>query len=235
MYHQIAEELLQSIQAGEYQSKLPTEQELMKRFNVSRNTIRRAIDVVYQHGLLRRIQGSGYYVNNVQLQSTMTINLSIGAGKSLAKRGPLKSKIVTFDRVLAREIPLAQKMKINDDTELWRIIRLRYFNGMLYCLEEAYYLRDVVPFISTDVLDDSLFDFVKETYDIDPDSSDDFLSMTTLGPDKADLMNLKPGTSLLTLAQINYMRNNVIFNFSQTVYCYPGLDFYFHSAHLSSN
>ena len=59
----------------------------MKRFNVSRNTIRRAIDVVYQHGLLRRIQGSGYYVNNVQLQSTMTINLSIGAGKSLAKRG----------------------------------------------------------------------------------------------------------------------------------------------------
>lgn len=67
MYHQIAEKLLQAIQSGEYKTKLPTEQELMKQFNVSRNTIRRAIDVVYQHGLLRRIQGSGYYINNVQL------------------------------------------------------------------------------------------------------------------------------------------------------------------------
>ncbi|WP_203662905.1 GntR family transcriptional regulator [Lacticaseibacillus sp. 53-4] len=235
MYHEIAEKLLQAIQAGEYQTKLPTEQELMKQYGVSRNTIRRAIDVVYQHGLLRRIQGSGYYINNVQLQGSMTINLSIGAGKSLAKRGPLTSKAVTFDRVQASEIPLAQTMKVKDDTELWRIIRLRYFNSVLYCLEEAYYLRDQIPFISTDALDDSIFDFIKETYDIDPESSDDFLSLTTLGPDKADLMNLAAGTSLLTLAQINYTHNNVVFNFSQTVYSYPGLDFYFHSAHLSSN
>ncbi|WP_125702427.1 GntR family transcriptional regulator [Lacticaseibacillus daqingensis] len=235
MYHEIAEELIQAIEAGQFTTKLPTEQQLMTQYQVSRNTIRRAIDVVYQHGLLRRVQGSGYYVNELQLQGKMTVNLSIGAGKSLVKHGPLQSKVVTFDKVNAAEIPLAQTMKISPDEDLWRIIRLRYLNGTLYCLEEAYYMRDVVPFLSTEALETSVFDFLKDTYDIDPYSSDDFMSLVTLGPDKADLMDLKPGTAMLSLAQINYMRNNVIFNFSRSVYAYPGFSFYFHSAHLSSN
>ncbi|WP_461226130.1 GntR family transcriptional regulator [Lacticaseibacillus suihuaensis] len=235
MYHEIAEELIKAIQAGKYTTKLPTEQELMSDYQVSRNTIRRAIDVVYQHGLLRRVQGSGYYINELQLEGKMTVNLSIGAGKSLVKHGPLTSKVVTFDKVNAAEIPLAKTMKISGAEELWRIIRLRYMNEKLYALEEAYYMRDVVPFVSTEALDSSIFDFLKDTYDIVPYSSDDFMSVATLGPDRADLMEMKVGTSLISLAQINYMRNNVIFNFSRSVYAYPGMNFYFHSAHLSSN
>ena len=59
MYHDIAEQLIQDILAGKYPVKLPTEQVLMNRYQASRNTIRKALDVIFAHGLVRRVQGSG--------------------------------------------------------------------------------------------------------------------------------------------------------------------------------
>ena len=41
MYHDIAEQLIQDILAGQYPVKLPTEQVLMDRYQASRNTIGR--------------------------------------------------------------------------------------------------------------------------------------------------------------------------------------------------
>ena len=46
--------------------KLPTETELMKEFNVSRYTIRRAIGNLENEDFVYRIQGGGMYVNDWQ-------------------------------------------------------------------------------------------------------------------------------------------------------------------------
>ncbi len=48
MYHDIADDLIHSIENKLFSQKLPTEHQLMERYNVSRNTIRKAIDIVAQ-------------------------------------------------------------------------------------------------------------------------------------------------------------------------------------------
>ncbi|MFD1485452.1 GntR family transcriptional regulator [Lacticaseibacillus baoqingensis] len=236
MYHEIADQLIQAITKGQFTSKLPTEAKLMARFGVSRNTIRRAIDVVYQQGLLRRVQGSGYYINHVQLNSKHAVNLSVGAGKPLVKNSPRPtSKIVTFDKAIAATIPLATQFNVEADAEVYRVIRLRYMDAAVYALEESYYLTAVVPFLSTESVNGSIFEFLAETFNIAVIASDDYLSMTKLAEDQATLLDQKPGTHRLTLAQMNYTKNNTLFNFSKTIYADPKMSFYFHSAHLSSN
>ncbi|MFD1429674.1 GntR family transcriptional regulator [Lacticaseibacillus mingshuiensis] len=235
MYHEIAEDLIRAIEAGTFHDKLPTEQQLMKQYAVSRNTIRRAIDVVYQRGLLRRVQGSGYFINQTQLENKATLNLSFGVGKKLLAGGILTSKVVTFDRVKAGEIDLASRLRIDADLDLYRIFRLRYLNAQLYCYEQAYYMRDVIPFLSTDSINSSILDFVRDTYDIEISSSENFISQVSLEPDQAELLHAPVGTLKMMLEQVSYSKNNVPFNFSRTIYDYPGLNFYFHSAHLASN
>ena len=97
MYHDIAEQLIQDILAGQYPVKLPTEQVLMDRYQASRNTIRKALDVVFAHGLVRRVQGSGYYVIDHSAQSDAVLNMSIGFDQTaMVKGGPLTSKVVKF-------------------------------------------------------------------------------------------------------------------------------------------
>lgn len=60
-YAQLAKSLRASIAAGEYHStnRLPTEQQLMQQFGVSRQTVRNALEILTREGLIQRRQGSG--------------------------------------------------------------------------------------------------------------------------------------------------------------------------------
>ena len=73
-YAEIAAILRGEITQGSYgtEGKLSTEQELVKRFDVSRQTIRQAISCLKHEGLVHQVQGSGTYVSmpkKVQPQS----------------------------------------------------------------------------------------------------------------------------------------------------------------------
>ena len=74
-YEIVKQTLRKEIIDGKYQinQKLPTESELMKRFNVSRYTIRRAVGDLENEHYIFRIQGGGMFVqecNETGLQTT---------------------------------------------------------------------------------------------------------------------------------------------------------------------
>lgn len=235
MYHDIAEDIIAQINRGEFEQKLPTEKTLMDTYQVSRNTIRRAIDVVYQRGLLRRVQGSGYYINQLPSSSKAILNLSVGTG--IAMHSPdyhLTSHVVTFDKILA-DHPLARTMSIPDGTELYRVVRVRFLDKIEYSLEQAYYLTSVIPVITVEAVNHSIFDFLKETYGIQTTSSEHYISMAELQADQASLLGKEVGTPVMALSQLNFHGNTALFNYSTTYFVYPDMQFYFHASHLSSN
>lgn len=63
-YHRIADELRVRIEAGEYGASrlLPSEAELSSEFNASRVTVRRALEVLREDGLVDSRQGFGWFV-----------------------------------------------------------------------------------------------------------------------------------------------------------------------------
>ena len=63
-YKAIADSLRQETQAGKYSDTrlLPTEQQLCERFDASRQTVRRALLVLEEEGLITRRQGSGSHL-----------------------------------------------------------------------------------------------------------------------------------------------------------------------------
>ncbi|MFW8643003.1 GntR family transcriptional regulator [Rhizobium beringeri] len=65
LWHQVGEALEAEIETGMYPggSRLPTEPDLAKRFNVSRNTVRRAMATLEEKGLVRIEQGRGTFVH----------------------------------------------------------------------------------------------------------------------------------------------------------------------------
>lgn len=235
MYRDIATKLVNAIQDGEFETKLPTEAQLMARYHVSRNTIRKAIDLVYQQGLLRRVQGSGYFIANIQLRNKTVVNLSSRTMPSSALHPRnLVSKIVTFDTIRS-DAALAKQMQIDENTELYRVIRLRYWHNQLYCLEKAYYLRSVVPYLSPEAVNNSIWDFLSEAYGIGIANSDDYLSLTNLTEEEANLLQLDHGDTYMALDSCNYYKNNSLLDFSHTVFVYPDLALYFHTTNLANN
>src|SRR5699024_10897950 len=70
----IKEELLNRIKSNEYKSgeKIPTEHDLCNYFNVSRTTIRTALNQLTIEGYLVRYQGKGTFVADQKVRQTLT-------------------------------------------------------------------------------------------------------------------------------------------------------------------
>jgi len=69
LYYQVSERLRQEIRQRDLRpgDLLSTEEELQKRFQVSRATVRRALEELADEGLLTRITGKGTYVAEPRL------------------------------------------------------------------------------------------------------------------------------------------------------------------------
>lgn len=89
--HQVADDLRSRVLAGELTTgtQLPSEPDLARRMHVSRSTLRAAIAVLEQEGLVRRVHGSGTYVNDRPLlRDDIGQNLSVTAMITATGRTP---------------------------------------------------------------------------------------------------------------------------------------------------
>lgn len=80
--HQLAETLRDRVLAGEFAAgaQLPSEPELARSLRVSRSSVRAAITLLEEDGLLRRLHGSGTYVTHKPLlRSDLSRNFSVTA------------------------------------------------------------------------------------------------------------------------------------------------------------
>lgn len=76
LYEQIADTLEQAIiRSGIKVEKLPSEQELCRRFDVSRTVIREALKVLKERGLIQSRNGEGSYISK---PNTDTVSSAIG-------------------------------------------------------------------------------------------------------------------------------------------------------------
>lgn len=69
-YQEIADNIYKCIEEGTYQmgQKLPSETELSRQFQVTRQTVRHALAVLDEQGIVRKRQGSGTYVEGIRYQ-----------------------------------------------------------------------------------------------------------------------------------------------------------------------
>ena len=84
-FRRIASEISRSIRRGDFPAgtRLPDDEILGSQFNVSRNTLIRALCELRDTGLLKRIPGGGTFVNNQDEMSQATSLFFISEGSPL--------------------------------------------------------------------------------------------------------------------------------------------------------
>lgn len=230
MYHDIAESIIQQINQHLFQEKLPSEAQLTQQYQVSRNTIRKAIDEVCQQGLLRRVKGSGYYINEITIKDAPVVNLSLGAGKAMREVDRhLRSTVLALENVLANQSQ-ATHLHVETGAPLIHVLRLRYLEKQPYCLEDSYYLNKDIAEIKLADARDSIFRALKRDYGIQVNNAENYISVSKLSYQQSELAKIARDQLLLTLTQINYYGNNIAFDISTTQFFNPDMHFYFHSS-----
>ena len=155
IYLKIKELILREIGSGQWLrgERLPTEAELASQLNVAVGTLRKALAVLEQEGVLERRQGSGTYVaegNNGQ-----AVYHFFRLEKVDGQAGIPTAKVIALD-LLPHQLA-AQNMQLPDSSLFWRIRRLRLLDGVTIAVEDVMLPQSRAATLTADNLHESLY------------------------------------------------------------------------------
>lgn len=125
-YPEIKKYILKKIDIGEYVEDimLPTEKEFTELFQVSRMTVRRALDELIHDGILVRKRGSGVFLTKKKIERSLS-KISISHDEDINKIfDKLSVKIIAF--TIVRDHYIAKKyLGLSEDEEVYQIKRVQ--------------------------------------------------------------------------------------------------------------
>ncbi len=219
-YKKIANILLKEIEEGLYNSvgKLPTEEQLVERFGVSKATIRNAVDILCNYGVVYQLQGSGMFVRNHDRSDYLTLALQRGLSSRYGDKD-IRTQCLEFKEIQADE-KLADQMKCAVGTPLHYIERLRIVDGFYYSVEYTYYNKDIIPYLNKEIIESSIYKYIQEGLKMNISFADKYITSDKLCKKDAGLLHLKEGDPALIINDIAYLSNGTIFNYSKVIHNY---------------
>ncbi|MFE3975716.1 MULTISPECIES: GntR family transcriptional regulator [unclassified Peribacillus] len=219
-YRMVVEQMEKEILEGTctLNTKLPTEEELMKKFDVSRNTIRKAINILAEQGYIYQVQGSGIFLREFSRPGCISMKNMNGLTKQFEK-DEMTSEVLKLDLIEADE-KLAEKMKCNLKTKIYNLKRVRCLNGVPIVIEESFFNKDIIPIINKEIANGSIYEYIVEDLKLNIGFADKIISCEKLNDDDAKLLDLQPGDPTLVVENTVFLKAGVVFDFSIEKYNY---------------
>ena len=180
---------------------IPSERELMTTYDVSRATVRKAIDTLVTDGLLSRIHGKGTFVARPRLESTAAPRL-VQPGHAPTRAhavDPARSASSATDR----RPTSPRRCGWGATGEAWRIDRVRLADGQPIALEQGWYPEPALPGLDREDLTGSLYEMFRSRYGHTIDAAEQTLWGETADPALARRLDAPLHTPLLVFRRVS--------------------------------
>lgn len=167
-HHQLREIIRAEITTGRFNSgdQLPSESLLGEMFQVSRTTIREALDSLVAEGLLTREKGIGTFVAPPKYIEKWS-GSSIGYSDSINKQGYLIETKVLEHRIVTVSHFIRHELHLPGDSNIILLRRLRYIMKQPILVVNSYIPEYLFPnFLNIDFTNKSLYQTFRTQYDM---------------------------------------------------------------------
>lgn len=199
-YYQLAAIIRQRIEEGEFseQDAIPSERQLEEQFNLSRPTIRQAIDLLERQGFVYRVHGRGTFVSPRKLQMGMQELTSFS--EDMRSRGlEPGQQMLAFGLVLPSKKAAAQLAISDPKQKVLRIKRLRTGNEEPIGIQDSYLALPEGQEITLEEMQDygSIYAILQNKFGIFPTEAEDTLEVTLATIEESKLLQIPEGSPLL--------------------------------------
>jgi GntR family transcriptional regulator len=197
LYHQLKELLIEKIESGEWEPghQLPTEFQLTLEFGVSRATVRQAMQLLENQGLIDRKQGRGTFVARPKI------------AHDLASRRRFWStprfRLLSLDKRTA-PASVAEQLGLAVNDQVWEMQRIILEGDEPLMLIRSWYPVALFPGLDTrDAGTQAMSNILGEGYGVYSAREHREVEVTTLDEEEARLLDASVGMPALLLTYLS--------------------------------
>ena len=141
---------------------LPSEHQLMEIYQVSRDTVRKALALLQEEGLIEKLRGQGSKVVKQEQLDFPVSNLT--SYQELVAQHQLQSKtnVISLDKITVDK-KLSKTTGFPEYRLVWRIVRQRVVDNIASVLDIDYLDKSLVPDLTREIGEHSIYSYLEET------------------------------------------------------------------------
>ncbi|MNS70786.1 putative HTH-type transcriptional regulator YurK [compost metagenome] len=205
LYMQIRQMLKNDIQHGRYKpdEQIPTEAELCDIYNVSRITIRKAIEELVREGTLTRIPRRGTFVTSNKFHNEL---LSVSGFSEFSHQlGMIPNSRILRSEVIQASEEVAGHLLIEEGSPVLELERLMYVDDRPLFYDIAHYSLTRFPDLEKKIaMNESTYKILAEEYHTEIVSNDKIIDVIGATKDYARLLECDIGANLFRILKIAF-------------------------------
>ncbi|ACO47419.1 GntR family transcriptional regulator [Deinococcus deserti] len=180
---------------------LPSEPQLAREFDVSRMTVRRAIDELEREGYVYRVQGAGTFSTGKRFQQG---GFMVSPFADWSAHPSKRTQVIGAGLFPATpEIAGVLNLAVGDDFAF--VHRLRWDGETPIVIEKRYIDAQALPdLLSHDLTRVSVHDLLARRAEVPLTRVDQYLEAVNLRPEEASLLQVQPGTAALLMRRTTF-------------------------------
>lgn len=219
-YFQLANILRTKIDEGEFapQDAIPSERQLEAQYNLSRPTIRQAIDLLERQGYLYRIHGKGTFVSPPKLQKGILELTSFS--EDMRNRGLEPGQRILEFGLMEPAAKILNQLNLYSGNQVLRIKRVRLGNDEPIGIQDSYLALGKDQVITREEIEEkgSIYTILQQKFGIFPTEADETLEVTLATPEEAELLQIPVGSPLLLNERVLWSQDRKAIEFVRILY-----------------
>lgn len=217
-YMQILTYFTDMIDAGKMQEgqQMPTEREICELFNVSRTTVRMALNTLCQNGYIYKIQGKGTFV--AHKKTDMQLNHLCGFSDEMRHLGRVPSTELIHQQIAVPNEHIAQALKINPTQRVHILERLRFADEIPMALEKVHLPFHLFPGLENQNVTTSLYKLLSREYGCERSRAEQSIRAGLADRHAARALDIKSGMPVLLITRVTFDSNGVPFEYVESTY-----------------
>ncbi len=211
LYLQLMQEIIKKIDNGFYKEndKLPSERELCSMYNLSRITVRQALQELEREGYINKVHGVGTFIAPKRYDQPLVKLYSFTEEMKKIGKNP-STKVIEFTTLTIDE-HLAKKMNLLPNEEVYKIIRLRLADNEPLIYETTYLPKQKFPNLSAnDLVTRPMYTVFYEDYRIEVTRAVETFSATVVREDESKYLEVNANQPAMLITRHAYFKDQLI-------------------------
>lgn len=217
-YMQVMNYYIPLIKSGKLKEgdKMPTEEEICRLFQISRITVRKALDGLMQSGYIYKQQGKGSYVTTKKTGLQLDHLKGFSEEMRMLGKEPT-SKILSFDIVQPSE-KAAGELQMDADQKVYLLERLRSADGEPISIERVYLPFHRFPTLQSDELTGSLYEVLQLRYGCVSHHARQQILAGVANEEEASILGIGAGAAVLRTYRTTCEQDQTAFEYVEATY-----------------